>query len=61
MQETKKTQEDINELYRVLTQEVEEFQEYLDILEALPQEPLFPTISVESGSTTAPTGDAEHA
>ena len=61
MQETKKTQEDINELYLILAEEVKEFQEYLDILEALPQEPLFPSISVESGNTTVLAGEDERA
>ena len=61
MQETKKNQEDINELYRILAEEVKEFQEYLDILEALPQEPIFSSISVSSGNTTVPTGEIERA
>ena len=61
MQETKKSQEDINELYQVLAEECKEFQEYLDILETLPQEPLYPSISVESGNTTVPDRDFENA
>lgn len=61
MTEERKSQEDINELYRVLSEECREFQEYLDILETLPQESLFPPISVESGNTTVPSGEFENA
>lgn len=54
MQEEKERQKDIDELYRILAEESQEFQEYLDILETLPQEPLFPPVSVESGNITSP-------
>ena len=63
MQQEKEHQEEVDELYRILAEESKEFQEYLDILEALPQEPLFPPVSVESGNTTSltPNGELEHA
>ena len=63
MKHEKERQEDVDELYRILAEESKEFQEYLDILETLPQEPLFPPISVESGNTTSstPNGGLENA
>ncbi|MDE2798594.1 MAG: hypothetical protein OXI94_07995 [Gemmatimonadota bacterium] len=63
MQQEKERQEEVDELYRILAEESKEFQEYLDILETLPQEPLFPPVSVESGNTTShtPNGELEHA
>ncbi len=63
MKHEKEHQEDVDELYRILAEESKEFQEYLDILETLPQEPLFPPVSVELGNTTSPTpdGESEHA
>ena len=59
MQQEKERQEEVDELYRILAEESKEFQEYLDILETLPQEPLFPPVSVESGNTTSPTPSGE--
>ena len=50
-----------DELYRILAEECREFQEYLDILETLPQEPIFPPVSVHSGNTTVTDGDFENA
>ena len=45
---------DVEEVYRVLAEEAKEFQEYLDFLETLPQESMFPPVSIETGSTTTP-------
>ena len=58
--------EEIEDFYRLLEQEVEEFSEYLAILEALPQEPLYPTFTIVSaGNITVPnenpSGELENA
>jgi hypothetical protein len=55
MKQERERLQEFEDFYRLLEQESEEFGEYLVILEALPQEPLYPSFSIVSaGNTTVP-------
>ncbi len=66
MKQERERLQEFEDFYRLLEQESEEFGEYLVILEALPQEPLYPSFSIVSaGNTTVPndhgSGELENA